>query len=216
MIPSEKQSNMILVDEDLQGNKGMYEYTHSWFLGSEIKTELMNFIDSSRSLRILEIGCYEGISSCFFSDEVLLHEDSTLTCVDPFDLGDTTTPLTELTEQRFLANIHKSRNCNKVRICKMTSDTYFAMYHDEVDASLAQTKFDLIYIDGSHVPNQIARDCENAYCFTAHNGIIWMDDYKGNGNAEITRVMDVFIASKGNHLRIIYNGERQIAVRKID
>ena len=43
-----------------------YKYSQEWFLGSEIRRELFKFLDQSKENKILEIGCFEGLSSVFF------------------------------------------------------------------------------------------------------------------------------------------------------
>jgi hypothetical protein len=43
-----------------------YKYSQSWFINSEIHNKLFNFLDSSQENKILEIGCFEGLSSVFF------------------------------------------------------------------------------------------------------------------------------------------------------
>ena len=61
-----------------------YRYTKSWFINSEINQNVRNFINNDNKNTILEIGCYEGLSSVFFADNLLHHSESSLTCVDPF------------------------------------------------------------------------------------------------------------------------------------
>jgi len=61
-----------------------YKYTKEWFLYSEIKTKLHLFIDKQKENKILEIGCFEGLSSVFFADNFLDNINSSLTCIDPF------------------------------------------------------------------------------------------------------------------------------------
>ena len=43
-----------------------YKYSKTWFIGSEINRLLENFLDKSQDNKILEIGCFEGLSSIFF------------------------------------------------------------------------------------------------------------------------------------------------------
>ena len=62
----------------------IYKYTQSWFLHSEINIRLLEFINNSTINNVLEIGCFEGLSSVFFADNILDNPNSTLTCVDPF------------------------------------------------------------------------------------------------------------------------------------
>ena len=61
-----------------------YKYSQKWFFGSEIIHKLLDFVDSSKINKILEIGCFEGISSVFFADNLLNNIESKLICVDPF------------------------------------------------------------------------------------------------------------------------------------
>ena len=83
-----------------------YIFTASWFNRSEIQKNLKKLIDKEQELHFLEIGSYEGRSSCYFLDIFMEHEKSTLTCVDPFDSSDITTHVSNEIESRFLSNIN--------------------------------------------------------------------------------------------------------------
>jgi predicted O-methyltransferase YrrM len=61
-----------------------YRYTREWFTHSEIRQTLLQHIFIYAQNRVLEIGCYEGLSSVFFADNILDNPGSSLTCVDPF------------------------------------------------------------------------------------------------------------------------------------
>ena len=178
-----------------------YDFRIKWFMVSEIRLNIFNFVNTSMPMRILEIGSYEGMSSCFFSDMCLNTDGSRLTCVDPFDLSDCNTPMDITVEELFLSNIKNSTNYNKVKIYKEYSDTFFEKNTET---------YNFIYIDGSHVPEQIVRDMDNAYKCLETNGIMWMDDYRGNTN--ITSAIDEWI--KNNRVEIIWTGY-QIAIRTL-
>jgi predicted O-methyltransferase YrrM len=60
-----------------------YKYSQNWFLSSEIRSKLLDIIDPSKENNILEIGSYEGLSAVFFADNLLNHQNSSLTCIDP-------------------------------------------------------------------------------------------------------------------------------------
>jgi predicted O-methyltransferase YrrM len=180
-----------------------YFYTKAWFLASELRNLIYTYVDGTKPLSMLEIGCFEGLSTSFFSDEFLKHPDSQLYAVDPFDLGDTTTPLTSDTERLFLKNIHQSDHFHKILFFKQTSDDFFKMN---------EATFDFVYIDGSHIPEQIWKDMMNSYKFTKKGGIIWMDDYEGN--SDITKTVDGFLEMKGHNVEILHKGY-QIGFRKL-
>lgn len=173
-----------------------------WFLSCELKRDLHKFVDFSECHKILEIGSYEGVSSCFFSDMLLGNQKSRLICVDPFDLKDTTTKLTSHTQKTFLSNIGKSRNSDKVKLFCMTSDEFFAKCTDT---------FDLIYVDGSHVPDQITRDLDHSWTCLTQGGIMWMDDYMQK--SEITKCINAWISAH-DHALVIHRGY-QVAVKKV-
>ena len=74
-----------------------------------------------KKIDILEIGCYEGHSSCYLSDNLLSHKNSQLHCVDPYFISETDNSI----EKRFHANIIKSKGFNKVSVFRQTSDDFF-------------------------------------------------------------------------------------------
>jgi len=61
-----------------------YKYSQRWFINSEIQKNLIIFLDKSKQNNILEIGCFEGLSSVFFADNFLDNPKSSLKCIDPF------------------------------------------------------------------------------------------------------------------------------------
>lgn len=185
-----------------------YKDTNRWFIGCELKQNILKILNPYQKVSILEIGSYEGMSSVYFSDVLLQHPESTLICVDPFDLCDTSTTLTNETKDTFMDNISKSKNYNKTTTCIMTSDEFFKNNHKD--------KFDFIYIDGSHVPDQILKDLQNAYNVIVKNGIIWMDDYLGGppNDLSIKNTIDQFIHEHEDNIEIIHRNY-QIAFRKL-
>jgi predicted O-methyltransferase YrrM len=154
-----------------------YKYTQSWFSNSEMSKILFNVLDKTKKYNILEIGCFEGLSACFFSDNLLEHNESTLDCVDPFYIsgsvsGITSKYITDETINIFKYNINSSNNSNKITFHNETSDTFFQK----------NTKtFNFIYVDGCHEQDYINRDIRNSFNALEIGGILWMDDY-GGGN----------------------------------
>ena len=193
-----------LVNFKMSLNVDLYKYTQLWFLNSNIQIELMKHFSPFQKNTILEIGSHEGISACCFSDNLLYHTNSTLDCVDSFSTSDTTSPVTNQTETFFMHNIAKTANANKCKLHKMYSDEFFTRN---------TKKYNFIYIDGSHVPEQVQKDLLNAMNCIQLNGIIWMDDY-GSCDAFKTTVDDIYKTQK-HKFEIIYI-EWQFAMRKIN
>ena len=69
-----------------------YTFTEGWYdalLNSEYairapQTEKKILLDPAAKRQIVEIGVYEGASSCFWSDYFLDHDESSLISIDPF------------------------------------------------------------------------------------------------------------------------------------
>lgn len=182
----------------------MYEFTQDWFDGSEIKKYLTQVYGIRTEHHILEIGTFEGGSACFFSDVFLNHPNSTLYCVDPFSIEDTTSPLSAGTEARFRANIVKSKNASKITHWRMTSGVFFTQN---------TMKFDLIYIDGSHLLEDITVDFTNSLRVALPGCIIWMDDYGGGSSPDqIKNHIDGLIEANKDRVSVFFKGY-QIALK---
>ena len=187
--------------------KNNYKITQKWFLGSEIKNSLYTFLDKSKENKILEIGCFEGLSSAFFADNFLDNPKSSLTCVDPFlniHNNDHSQFLQNNEEMNFDFNISICENSDRITKHKITSDKFFENNN--------QT-YNFIYIDGCHEPDFIKRDMENSFTILDNNGIMWMDDYRGGDGIQIKNTMDKFLENYNGKYELIHIGY-QLALRK--
>jgi predicted O-methyltransferase YrrM len=189
---------------------GNYKYTKTWFTHCELKYNLINFLDKSNENKILEIGCYEGLSSVFFADNFIDNPKSTLTCVDPFlhiDNNDHRCLLQNDEELNFDYNISNCKNTDRITIHKTTSDDFF-------ENNKVGDTYNLIYIDGCHEPDYIQRDMENSFRFLEKDGIMWMDDYGGGNDGIIKKTMDDFLAKYEGKYELIHKGY-QLAIKKL-
>ena len=184
-----------------------YKYTQTWFLGSEIQRDLANFLDKTKQNNILEIGCYEGLSSVFFADNFIDNQNSSLTCVDPFlniSTNDHSNFLKNNEELNFYYNISNCKNKEKIKINKITSDIFFENNKET---------FNFIYIDGCHHPDFIIRDMENSFKVLKPNGIMWMDDYGGGDGIQIRDSMNSILEKLKGNFELIHKNY-QLAIRK--
>lgn len=177
-----------------------YEFTTRWFADSELKRLLPQILSLTAENRILEIGAFEGQSTVYLADMYCAgHPGSSITTVDPFDPGDTSTCVTTDTEQRFLSNIKASPQSTKIIVRRQYSDDFFQ----------GETgRYNFIYVDGSHEPLQIQRDASNAFRVLEVNGILWFDDYLGGppGDTRIREAIDFWVKMMGGRVRIIHSG----------
>lgn len=181
------------------------EFSNAWFNYSELRKNINNYLNNEELNNILEIGSYEGASSCYFSDNFLDHKDSTLTCIDPFDTKDTTSEVYYNIKDTFIKNITLSKNYNKITLHETTSDEFFK----------GNVKmYNFIYIDGSHIIENIIKDLINAIKYCKKDGIIWMDDYLGD-NGNIKPFIDSFYEEYKYFIGIVHKGY-QIAFKKLN
>jgi predicted O-methyltransferase YrrM len=171
---------------------------------SEIKRNLKNHVSLSEKHTVLEIGSYEGISSCFFSDFLLSHAESTLDCVDPFLPEDPMTPnVSEATYRTFLANIEQSSNAEKVTHHKMMSNEYLAAN---------KKMYDIVYLDGSHLYEDVLADLEGVFPFVVPGGIVWCDDYRSYDS--VFNAITEFCKKHRDEITIVHK-DGQLAFKKL-
>ena len=185
-----------------------YKYSQTWFLNSEINKKMTLIYDNTRENNILEIGCFEGLSSVFFADNFLDNPNSTLTCVDPYlniDNNDHRPFLINNEEMNFDFNISVCNHSDKVLIYKITSDQFFENNNKT---------YNFIYIDGCHEPDFIKRDMENSFNALDKNGIMWMDDYGGGDGIQIRNCMNSFLEKYSGQYELIHSGY-QLVIKKI-
>jgi FkbM family methyltransferase len=171
-----------------------FPVSKNWFGYSEIKKYLLNNIDLTKQYNILEIGSFEGCSSCFFSDILINNSLSTLTCVDPFVSDGCTKTDNSTLKYKFYSNIKKTENYNKINVVEKISDDFYSTYNG--------SKFNFIYIDGEHSDKQILKDLDACFSLLDINGIIWCDDYNNNWK----HTFDSWILLKNDYINIIHSG----------
>ena len=127
---------------------------------------------------IVEIGVYEGASTCWWSDNLLDHPESQLYSIDPFTGSEEhhasesirrLLPQLEATARR---NIALSKNSSKVHVIKGCSWDVFPVL-----AQFLDQKVDILYIDGAHDAVSICRDSSLYYPLVKKGGLIIWDDF---------------------------------------
>ena len=188
----------------------VYKYTRTWFIHCELRYNVANFLDKSSENNILEIGCYEGLSSVFFADNFLDNANSSLTCVDPFlhiDNNDYCYLLQNDEEFNFDYNISICKNTDNITIHKITSDKFFENN---------KKTYNFIYIDGCNEPDFVNRDMENSFNVLEKQGIMVMFDYchnESDGEYIKKTIDDLFKKYDGQYEEL--NKGNQLAIRKL-
>lgn len=176
-----------------------YVFTHDYFGTSEIKVSLDENANKSAKWKILEIGSFEGSSAVYFSDNMLDHSEAELTCVDPFESNDPTTPFSmegNDTMHLFINNISKSKNFQKIMFHRMYS---YEFYNKNTK------KFNFIYVDGSHLIDDIKIDFNESLKILELGGFLAFDDYLW-GDGSIKKCIDDLYEENKDKLKILGHG----------
>jgi len=201
-----------------------YNFTEDWFTIDGL--EVLNQINNKQELHILEIGSFEGKSTIWFLDNILLNKNSTITCVDPwigysqghnslnsYNNENVEWDLRERkTKEIFLKNIVESGESNKVIIKQGFSNKILpSLIYEE-------KKYDIIFIDGNHTAPYVMMDSVMSWGLLKKNGIMIFDDYAWQLHRPTTlrpkESIDYFIETFSDYIEELYCNDRRI-IRRI-
>jgi glycosyltransferase involved in cell wall biosynthesis len=190
-----------------------YQFTQDWFSNNVPiwETELHRFVNVP-DLRVLEIGSWEGRSTCWLIDNLLTHPSARITCIDTFEGGVENkvafeTGYLQTIEERFDFNMTQTGCPEKVR--KMVGKS------QEILRSLIPNSFHLVYIDGSHVASDVLEDTLLTWGLVKLGGVLVFDDYGFNFAPEITEnpprvAIDAFINTFSSKIKLLHQGYQVI------
>jgi predicted O-methyltransferase YrrM len=152
------------------------------------KAVLNNYIKNKTvPYNILELGCYEGVSSIWFLSNLMDNPDSKLYCVDTWE-GSVEYNNVNFNNvyNKFISNIkiHKNyiRNPKNIIINKSRTDI-FLLKINNLNQSLVCNNclmFDIIFIDASHDSRDVIMDSILSWRLLKVEGILIWDDYIWN------------------------------------
>jgi tetratricopeptide (TPR) repeat protein len=172
-----------------------YRFSHDWFTHNiPVWTEqLQRFVDTE--VNALEIGSFEGMSTCWLLDYILTHPKARLTCIDLYF------------QANFDINVAKTGAPEK--IIKYAAESHTCL------ASLEPEAYDLIYIDGNHLADHARQDAVLSWPLLKPGGLLIFDDYEwsdANYPGQETKVgIDAFIASVRPQIEILHQDYQLIA-----
>jgi predicted O-methyltransferase YrrM len=203
-----------------------YKYTNSWFQDNA-KDVWDNFIPIHKPKKVLEIGSYEGASSCYLISKITEFVDLEIHCIDTWKGG-------------FEHNLKKSKiDMNAVRKrfkynmklaqvnTKKSVDIFIHIGKSEDQLPKLINKFgnnyfDFIYIDGSHIASDVLRDAILSFSLVKVGGHIVFDDYLWSKNQGLERkildcpkvAIDSFVNIFSQHIEVLPLSIRQIFIKK--
>jgi predicted O-methyltransferase YrrM len=189
-------------------------FTHNTTNFNDCKDRIVKELGGINS--ILEIGCYEGKSTCWMLEN-MLSDNGSIICIDPFlgvDNGQADRELrNELLEGRFNHNVNLSKKSTQT-INVIPTGSYTAL----ANLITVGAQFDFIYVDGDHTGEGAMTDACMAWGLLRHGGIMLFDDYFWDHESDVLdrpkMAIDAFMNTFIRRFKVTTVGY-QIAIQKI-
>jgi hypothetical protein len=166
------------------------EFTNTWF-NDAAKNQWDKLLPQIKPKKILEIGSFEGASTCYLIQNLSKDNPIEIHCIDPWkletdkvgDLWDSN--CLDIPEDVNMSNVEKRfRNNTDIAIEKSVNKVDLKIYKgfsaDELSKMLAvgmRDYFDFIYIDGGHQGPDVLTDAVLSFRLLKVGGVIVFDDY---------------------------------------
>ncbi len=159
-----------------------YEFTSDWF--SHNAPTWSHLLEAVNPSKVLEIGSYEGRSTCFLIETIGSRRTYDIYCVDPWRSDDFHGADMDSVEKRFDANIALARSAapNQGSVCKFKGHSSEIL--PRMLASGHREKFDMVYIDGSHDAPDVLLDAVLSFYLCRTGGLLIFDDYLWSSDPE--------------------------------
>jgi hypothetical protein len=186
-------------------------FSQDWFSTQIASWETLFRDLEGRESRVLEIGSYEGMSACYVLWRL---PRATITCVDTFEAAPridsyASHPHLEATFDRNIALVDASR------VRKLVGPSRKVL----ADLVTEGSRFDLVYVDGSHLGLDVLVDGALSWQLLEPGGVLVFDDYEyyDHGADPLLRpgpAVDAFLTLLEGKYELLFRGY-QLAVRKL-
>ncbi|MFT8850581.1 class I SAM-dependent methyltransferase [Acetobacter orientalis] len=202
-----------------------YSYTNDWFVGHQ--PVWATLLRETKPKKILEIGSYEGRSSCFIIDHAGQNQDIELHCIDTWCGGiehkNLQINMSEV-ENRFDQNTKLSIKNSPNNIYLHKYKGLSGVFLPKILTEVSQGYFDLIYIDGSHQAPDVIYDAVLSFKLLRKGGVLIFDDYLwsegvegGNNLLRCPKIaIDAFTNIYSQKVKILSAPLYQMYIIKID
>jgi len=186
-------------------------FTVDWFDGNIPKFQsMLSKIAGQENVHGLEIGSFEGRSSCWFLDNVFNGKNSTLTCIDTWEGSMEHSGEQKSSIWKLFNNNISSYDPSRLIIKKGLSRVRLR------DSDIH--KYDFIYIDGSHTTRDVLGDAVLSFDILKIGGIMTFDDYNWtayeNPLLNPKTGIDAFLICYQNQIKVLELGT-QVSIIKI-
>lgn len=187
-------------------------FKFNWFDGQvPLFNHFLSSYKNKEDLRFLEIGSFEGKSTCWCLDNILTGTNSKITCIDSWEGGFEHSEITMSDiEKSFLFNINDRKN--DVEILKGLSRNCLLSIQDRLNY------YDFIYVDGGHTLKDVLTDAVLCFHLLKKGGIMAFDDYPwGSEEFPLDKRpqlgIDCFLVGWKDDIELIYK-DYQVWIRK--
>jgi predicted O-methyltransferase YrrM len=171
------------------------KFSQDWFSANIPTFEKIK--QETRIRTVLEIGVYEGMSTCWMLDK-FLPEDGSIICIDPLNLEG---------YNIWHDNVYEvKKDSQYVHLCLNKSDKVLPLLLGQ------KRQFDFIYIDGSHEAADVLFDAVNCWHLLRPEGIMLFDDYGGGDT--VKPAVDAFLYCLQGKYKLLERGY-QLAMQKL-
>ena len=171
------------------------------FYNSEIQYIIQNKLKTDNKINVLEIGAFNGSSSSWLIDN-FKYDNSLITIIKPSDENSSeiqTIPFKKyelfIDDNKKVLYPEKIQFYNNKSICNLP-----VILNDK-------RHYDVIFINGSHLLQDIYEDIEMCWDLLASNGYLFIDEYENS-------IDEIFKSFAKNKYEIISNGSK-IIVKKL-
>lgn len=171
-----------------------------WFFNNiPLLSSNLNQYKDKKNVKMIEIGSFEGLSTCYFSDFILTGGNNQLICIDP------------VFQPQYWQNINKIKGSN-IQIIPIQAKSQFVL------PNLDKESYDIIYIDGWHIGWQVLIDALYTWQLVKKDGIIIFDDYLKEDQTSVGQTVkqgvDFFLDLLDTNYNLEKSG-RQLIIKKV-
>ena len=171
-----------------------YHFTNDWFGAWEnIWSHLFSQLHPSK---YLEIGCYEGRSTCFFIEEAAkFSAQLSLSCIDSWNESmqvDSEGKIKLGTKKIFDSNLEKAIAFVKCPVQKNIYSDRSINVLPSLYSIVGKDYYDLIYIDASHLAKHVLSDAVMSFPLLRPGGVMIFDDYLSSAKIGIDSFVNIY------------------------
>lgn len=187
-------------------------FTVDWFSVHKPKFDnLLSKFKNVNNIHFLEIGSFEGKSSCYFYEEFIQNSiESTLTCVDTWEGS----MENSIEQKNSIWNLF-TNNISEYNPSKLIVKRGYSRLELK---KLSNNFYDFIYVDGSHTSRDVLEDAILSFDLLKVDGIMTFDDYLWRMFEDPLLCpktgIDCFLTTYRNHIKIVEYGA-QVSLIKI-